>query len=62
METTVGHSPGVESASMSTSFTLRKANLRLIMGAAHHDIIPRLLPLQVLVLQFQLGNVRLVMG
>ena len=32
------------------------------MGAAHHDIIPRLLPLQVLILQFQLGNVGLVMG
>ena len=36
--------------------------LRLIMGDAHHDIIPRLLPLQVLVLQLQLGNVGLVMG
>merc|ERR1719357_1380181 len=27
-----------------------------------HDIIPRLLPLQVVILQFQLGNVGLVMG
>ena len=32
------------------------------MGAAHHDIIPRFLLLQVLVLQFQLGNMGLVMG
>ena len=41
---------------------LLRITLRLIMVAAHHDIIPRLLPLQVLVLQFQLGNVGLVMG
>ena len=34
--------------------------LRLIMGDAHHDIIPRLLPLQDLVLHLQLGNVGLV--
>ena len=41
---------------------LLSVKLRLIMGAAHHDIIPRFLPLQVLVLQFQLGNMGLVMG
>merc|ERR1719206_77208 len=32
------------------------------LWAIRHDVIPRLLPLQVLVLQFQLGNVGLVMG
>ena len=41
---------------------LLSVELRLIMGAAHHDIIPHLLPFQVLDLQFQLGNVGLVMG